>query len=100
MEHINESSRKCADIMHSLTDAYIQSPATEAEEKPVLLPTEEPFQTQLGNVYPMMWPNVPTLEADVTMQDGMWVDFLAEGMDQDGLDFLATTPEGGYQWNE
>jgi len=36
----------------------------------------------MNNVYSMMWPNVPALEADVVMQDDAWMEFL-RGEDPD-----------------
>jgi len=52
-------------------------------------PTNESPQTQMNNVYSMMWPNVPALEADVVMQDDAWMEFL-RGEDPDlGAEFGA-----------
>lgn len=45
-------------------------------------PINESPQTQMNNVYSMMWPNVPALEADVVMQDDAWMEFL-RGEDPD-----------------
>lgn len=47
-----------------------------------LSPINESPQTQMNNVYSMMWPNVPALEADVVMQDDAWMEFL-RGEDPD-----------------
>lgn len=52
-----------------------------------LSPINESPQTQMNNVYSMMWPNVPALEADVVMRDDAWMEFL-RGEDSDlGGDF-------------
>lgn len=43
-------------------------------------PIAESPQTQLGNVFPMMWPNVNALEvADEVMGDDAWLEFLRSG---------------------
>lgn len=39
-------------------------------------PTNESPQTQMNNVYPMVWPSVPALESDVAMGDDAWMEFL------------------------
>jgi hypothetical protein len=50
-------------------------------------PINESPQTQMNNVYSMMWPNVPALEADVVMQDDAWMEFL-RGEDPDFGNFV------------
>jgi hypothetical protein len=51
-----------------------------------LSPINESPQTQMNNVYSMMWPNIPALEADVVMQDDAWMEFL-RGEDPDFANF-------------
>lgn len=55
-------------------------------------PINESPQTQMNNVYSMMWPNVPALEADVVMQDDAWMEFL-RGEDPDFGNFGNTNQE-------
>lgn len=38
--------------------------------------TQESPQTQISNVYAMMWPNANPGEVDFMMQDGAWSSFL------------------------
>lgn len=49
-----------------------------APEQWISEPVEESPQTQINNVFSMMWPNVPPMEAaDVVMgDDAGWMDFL------------------------
>ena len=50
-------------------------------------PTEESPQTQINNVYAMMWPNANPTEMDLFMQDGDWNSFLPameDGTPMDG----------------
>jgi hypothetical protein len=49
-------------------------------------PIDESPQTQMNNLYSMMWPDVPALEADVVMQDDGWMEFL-RGEDPDFANF-------------
>jgi hypothetical protein len=39
----------------------------------------------MNNVYSMMWPNLPALEADVVMQDDAWMEFLMGKNDSYGF---------------
>jgi transcriptional regulatory protein GAL4 len=41
-------------------------------------PTEQSPQTQINNVYGMMWPNSNDAEVDVFMQGGLWRDVFPE----------------------
>ena len=46
-----------------------------------LEPIDESPQTQLGNVFPMMWPNVNAFEmADGAIDDDAWLGFLRSGL--------------------
>jgi transcriptional regulatory protein GAL4 len=73
---INSSSLKCYDTIHNLCGEYLMSNSpTHTFQMPS---TQESPQTQITNMYSMMWPNVPTLEADVIMQDEAWLKFLNE----------------------
>lgn len=63
----------------------------------LLNPTDDSPQTQISNVYPMMWPNVPDLEADVLMQDDTWLKFLNEAP-LDGFQVMEYT-DASNQWS-
>jgi len=76
MFSINSSSLKCYDTIHNLCGEYLTSnPSTSNFQMPS---THESPQTQISNVYSMMWPSVPAVEADVVMQDEAWLRFLNE----------------------
>ncbi|KAH6887525.1 fungal-specific transcription factor domain-containing protein [Thelonectria olida] len=96
----NASSPRCYQVISDLCGRYLDSdqaeqvappaptgediPAgTEAANQPVDLeqwtsePVEESPQTQINNVFSMMWPNAPPMEvADVVMGDDTWMNFL------------------------
>jgi transcriptional regulatory protein GAL4 len=66
------------------------STGTEAANQPVDLeqwtsePVEESPQTQINNVFSMMWPNAPPMEvADVVMGDDTWMNFLRVESNED-----------------
>jgi hypothetical protein len=84
---VNSSSPRCHQVILKLCGQFLQD-----EEKVGMAnadPTNESPQTQMNNVYSMMWPNVPALEADVVMQDDAWMEFL-RGEDPDlGVEFGA-----------
>ncbi len=71
MIYINLSSSKCYDTIQKLCGEYLIN--TQASDALQLNPTVESPQTQINNVYSMMWPNA---EADVVMQDDAWLRFL------------------------
>ena len=49
-------------------------------------PAEESPQTQINNIYAMMWPSATHADADLLMQDGEWASFLPELGGTDGLE--------------
>jgi transcriptional regulatory protein GAL4 len=51
-------------------------------------PTEESPQTQINNVYSMMWPNANDTEVDALMQGGLWNDVFS------GVDEIVQQDEG------
>lgn len=99
---VNSSSPRCHQVIMKLCGQYLQNDAGgagglvdgeggmgrmggEGGEAGIgggLSPINESPQTQMNNVYSMMWPNVPALEADVVMQDDAWMEFL-RGEDPD-----------------
>ncbi|KAH8669168.1 fungal-specific transcription factor domain-containing protein [Xylariales sp. PMI_506] len=62
-------------------DTPLEYSSTTGPSTAHLGPIAESPQTQLGNVFPMMWPNVNALEvADEVMGDDAWIQFLTSGM--------------------
>lgn len=88
---VNSSSPRCHQVILKLCGRFLQDDENAGERsdagsgpEPIggLSPINESPQTQMNNVYSMMWPNVPALEADVVMQDDAWMEFL-RGEDPD-----------------
>lgn len=83
MKIINPKAQECYDVVEKLCGQFIQNAG--ASSTPIAgidYPTEESPQTQISNVYAMMWPSVNAPEVDMMMQDGIWSDFLAEELSQ------------------
>ena len=86
LSSINPSAQDCLNVLQRLFGPFLQSeiPGQDAHVFATpggdLLehPTEESPQTQINNVYSMMWPNANDAEADVLMQGGLWSDFLPD----------------------
>lgn len=94
MSDINPSSSKCKNTINSLCEEYLVNTPTAAGP---FNPTDDSPQTQLNSAYPMMWPNLPGMEADVFMQDDTWLKFLDETpIDGSGVPGYATEHE---QWS-
>ncbi|KAJ5621369.1 hypothetical protein N7528_006152 [Penicillium herquei] len=58
MAHLNPSSSRCLEVIRSLCGSYLD---------PSIVgwgPTEESPQTQLANLYPLMWPTLDTVQPD------------------------------------
>lgn len=58
MSHLNSTSSRCLGVIRSLCGSYLD---------PSIVgwgPTEESPQTQLVNLYPLMWPTLDTVQAD------------------------------------
>jgi hypothetical protein len=106
MMPLNASSSRCHQIISKLCSNYLETtPAAGIETQPdtpvlkvydeqppqQVLETTSPWpgtepvgespETQINNVFSMMWPNVPPLEAaDVVMGDEFgWMEFLRSG---------------------
>ncbi|GAW15577.1 hypothetical protein ANO14919_049910 [Xylariales sp. No.14919] len=59
----------------------LNTPPSQGMVQEHLEPISESPQTQLGGVFPMMWPNINTFEAaDEVMGDDAWVEFLGGGV--------------------
>ncbi|KAJ5707383.1 hypothetical protein N7488_007184 [Penicillium malachiteum] len=58
MAHLNPSSSRCLEVIRSLCGSHLD---------PSIVgwgPTEESPQTQLANLYPLMWPTLDTVQPD------------------------------------
>jgi len=83
MSSINTKAQECYDVVDKLCGQFIQNAG--ASSTPIAginYPTEESPQTQISNVYTMMWPSVNAPEVDIMMQGETWSDFLAEELSQ------------------
>jgi len=78
MRHLNPASISCYQVIHGLCGQYLVGRRLEDadEESSTIFATEESPQTQISNVYSMMWPDMPPVEADIVMHEGFWKDFL------------------------
>jgi transcriptional regulatory protein GAL4 len=90
LTQVNSSSARCYQVIMKLCGQYLEDAAIEetrlgidsGSEGAGMDPIDESPQTQMNDLYSMMWPNVPVLEADVVMQDDAWMEFL-RGEDPD-----------------
>jgi transcriptional regulatory protein GAL4 len=102
---VNSSSPRCHQVIFKLCGQFLRldelstgasvaiTTAQDGTPAPTgMSPINESPQTQMNNVYSMMWPNVPALEADVVMQDDAWMEFL-RGEDPDFGNFGNTNQE-------
>ncbi|KAJ5730369.1 uncharacterized protein N7483_004877 [Penicillium malachiteum] len=73
MAHLNHSSSRCLEVIRSLCGSYLD---------PSIVgwgPTEESPQTQLANLYPLMWPTLDTVQPDgmdSILQESTILDFM------------------------
>ncbi len=80
--HATDSGgRPLDDIVQNGLEARAQPPPVVVDDDAAMLrrlsPIDESPQTQLENLFPIMWPNVNVLEAqDEVMGDDSWLDFL------------------------
>ncbi|KAF1849074.1 uncharacterized protein K460DRAFT_415510 [Cucurbitaria berberidis CBS 394.84] len=83
MSPVNPSAQECYDVIQRLCGPFLRPQAAAQDQnfvatpnEPILGdPTEESPQTQINDVYAMMWPDANHVEADVLMQEGIWTDF-------------------------
>ncbi|KAL4904290.1 hypothetical protein BDW74DRAFT_178870 [Aspergillus multicolor] len=85
MALMNPSARRCLGVIRELCGAYLQpGPAPELGEVNLdgaWRPTEESPQTQLANLYPLMWPTLEMgmgmgIEGDSIIQETTIMDFM------------------------
>ncbi|KAI5243287.1 hypothetical protein E4T42_07401 [Aureobasidium subglaciale] len=73
MNSVNPSSIECQSVIMRLCGQFL-SPITSASISGFapLAATEESPQTQINNVYSMMWPNASPASTDLLMSDSQW----------------------------
>lgn len=83
---INPSAQECHDVLQRLCGPFLQTQSnvemSQVNATPPAsnmgYPTEESPQTQINNVYSMMWPNTIDSEVDVLMQGTLWQDIFPD----------------------
>ena len=79
MNTINASSTECQTVIMRLCGQFLNPvPSVSNNGTFPLEATEESPQTQISNVYSMMWPQTTTpVSADLLMGDVQWEDLIA-----------------------
>ncbi|KAH7399199.1 fungal-specific transcription factor domain-containing protein [Phaeosphaeria sp. MPI-PUGE-AT-0046c] len=106
---VNPSAQECSLVIDRLCGPFMQprgasfdaQVATTPEFGMMGHPTEESPQTQINNVYSMMWPNANDAEVDVIMQAGLWTDLFPgiENADQHHTGDLQHMTPGQHTWH-
>ena len=81
MNSINPSSTECQSVIMRLCGHFL-NPTTSASVSGNIAPqmaTEESPQTQINNVYSMMWPNASPASTDMLMSDPQWAFVMNQG---------------------
>lgn len=74
---VSERQQSNEAISSELGQVDVQGSSNKNMTQTGLEPISESPQTQLGSVFPMMWPNVNAFEvADEVMGDDAWLEFL------------------------
>lgn len=79
---VNPSAQDCSAVIERLCGSFLQHCGASQDAQVTTTPgsglmgypTEESPQTQINNVYSMMWPNANDAEVDVLMQGRLWND--------------------------
>lgn len=73
MNGINPSSIECQSVIMRLCGQFLDpTTSASASGSAPLVATEESPQTQINNLYPMMWPNASPASTDLLMSDSQW----------------------------
>lgn len=73
MNSINPSSIECQSVIMRLCGHFLDpTTSTSVSGNAPLVATEESPQTQINNVYSMMWPNASPASTDLLMSDPQW----------------------------
>ncbi|KAI3478884.1 hypothetical protein L1887_59119 [Cichorium endivia] len=80
MFSINPSSRECYEVVLRLCSNYLPASSGVPTSSPNfgLEPVEESPNTQIENLYSMMWPGANTTEVDMLIENDTWNDFIAD----------------------
>lgn len=96
MHTINPASRECQQIIVRLCGDFLALPAGTPLTFDSLKPVEESPETQLGNVYSMMWPNANSADIDMLLpNDDSWTAFLTNMPSESPLDHSAHAQDSG-----
>lgn len=106
---LNPSAQECYNVIQRLCGPFLQpqpndQPVGSTPDSSILNyqqeSTQESPQTQINNVYAMMWPNANPADVDVLMQDGLWNGFFPgmDDMPQQTTDGSADTSGTQYPW--
>ncbi|KAI4717188.1 hypothetical protein E4T48_06570 [Aureobasidium sp. EXF-10727] len=80
MNAINPSSIECQSVIMRLCGQFLNTAASASVTSCVpLVATEESPQTQINNVYSMMWPNASPASTDLLMSDPQWALVMNQG---------------------
>ncbi|CAD0097214.1 unnamed protein product [Aureobasidium vineae] len=80
MNGINPSSIECQSVIMRLCGQFLDTTASASVTSSVpLVATEESPQTQINNVYSMMWPNTSPASTDLLMSDPQWALVMNQG---------------------
>jgi transcriptional regulatory protein GAL4 len=108
---INPSAQECYNVIQRLCGPFLQA---QVNDRPLgstpdstfvgyqpQESTQESPQTQINNVYAMMWPNANPAEVDVLMQDGLWSGFFPdmEGSMPQTMDGQGDTGSTQFPWD-
>lgn len=105
---VNPSAQECSLVIQRLCGPFLQNHQASQDAQVTATPdsgmmgypTDESPQTQINNVYSMMWPNANDAEVDVLMQSGLWTDLFPGIEPTEQLDSgdLQDTTSGQYPW--
>jgi hypothetical protein len=99
MAHLNSSSLKCYEVIYGLSRQSLEEHPEDANKGTESnFATAEALQTQINNMYPVMWPDIQPVEADFALQDGFWKEFLFQNP-LDGNNDSSNNPEVGFDWS-
>ncbi|GAB7348653.1 hypothetical protein MBLNU459_g7021t1 [Dothideomycetes sp. NU459] len=93
MTTINPSSNECHSVITRLCANYFLAPLEEglrSNDVNTLQGTDESPQTQISNVYSMMWPSANPAGVDVLGSDPTWASFMTGA----GSDLMNTNADG------
>lgn len=109
IEPVNPRAQKCYDVIQRLCSPFLESHVPDPQQSigvtpgsvNIEFPIEESPQTQINNMYAMMWPNANPAEADVPMQDSMWTGFFPETdeMAQHAIEGVDSTSNIQFPWD-